>query len=110
MGTNPSPPSVFAKSTEIADLLRKHPRVYLSTIAEYAGFKGSDGFPMVRLPTRACLKWITFGKCGFPGCNRDHPTAVDNSAAQALCQAMLPGVKALLALQELPPQQKKKKS
>jgi hypothetical protein len=107
-GTNPAQPAIFAKSTEIADLLRKHPRVYLTTIAEASGLGDSSGLPQEGLPKQTCLRWIAFGTCNFPNCARAHPAAVDDAAAQTLYRALLPGINAVREMKDLPPQRRGK--
>jgi hypothetical protein len=100
-GDNQNPNPVFAKSTEIADLLRKHPKVYLSAIAEAAGLGGNKGLPTTGLPSQACLRWVVFGNCPYRSCTRPHPTTIDDTVANTLYHAMLPGINALRAKDKL---------
>jgi hypothetical protein len=106
-GTNTSGPPVFAQSSEVNDLLRKHPLVQLGMVAKAAGFANTGALPTKGLPPRSCLRWICFGKCTYSRCHRSHPTAVDNTAATTLFRALLPGINSLRARTDLPAPEKK---
>jgi hypothetical protein len=102
-GKNPSGPRVFADSREINDLLRKFPKVPLNAVTTAAGFRTPMDVPTEGLPHRLCLKWICFGDCSYAACRNAHPTSIDDTAAANLYRALLPGIKKVYNMQELPP-------
>jgi hypothetical protein len=102
-GKNPSGPRVFATSREIDNLLRKFPKVPLRTVVAAAGFRSLTDVPTAGLPDRSCLRWICFGDCAYSGCKNVHPTSIDEPAATNLYRALLPGIKKVVAMEQLPP-------
>jgi hypothetical protein len=102
-GANPSQPLVFAQSSEIQELLRKHPYVQLGMVAVAAGFSGPSELPTEGLQKDSCLRWLCFGSCQYPKCKRNHPKAVANAAASKLYNALLPGIQKLTEQNTLPP-------
>jgi hypothetical protein len=65
-GRNMSDPPIFAQSSEVNDLLRKHPTVQLGMVAEAAGFVNTGAMPTEGLPPKSCLRWICFGNVPTP--------------------------------------------
>jgi hypothetical protein len=103
-GKNPLGPRVFATSREINDLLRKFPKVPLKAVVTAAGFRTLTDVPTDGLPDRICLKWICFGDYSYSACRNAHPTStIDNTAPANLNRALLPGIKKVYNMQELPP-------
>ena len=96
-------PRVFASSWEINDLLRKFPKVALKTVTAAADFRTLTDVPIAGLPDRICLHWICFGDCSYAACKNTHPKSIDETAATNLYRALLPGVKKVCNIQELPP-------
>jgi hypothetical protein len=100
-GTNMSGPPVFSQSSEVNDLLCKHPTIQLGMVAEAAGFANTGVMPTEDSPPKSCLRWICFEKCTYPRCLWNHPPVVDNAAATTLFRAMLPGINNLRARAKL---------
>jgi hypothetical protein len=101
-GRNTNGPPAFAQSTELNDLLRKHPMVSLRMIAVAAGFSNTAALPTAGLPQGCCLLFVCLGKCAYNKCDRQHPARVDHEAATKLYKALLPGINKLRALTSLP--------
>ncbi len=95
-GINPAGPPVFADSKEVNELLKRHPKIPLTKVANAAGFRNAAELPTEGLPKNVCLLWICFGRCNSTKCERTHPATVDSSGASKLYKTLLPGITKIL--------------
>jgi hypothetical protein len=75
----------------------------LKTVMSAVGFCTLTDIPTKELPDRICLRLICFGDCSYAVCRNSHPTSIDETAAANLYRALLPGIKKVYNMQELPP-------
>lgn len=97
------PHPVFATCPELQALIKKHPKVSLTKIAQAAGYDRVSNMPRGEFPWEACLTWTCLGECrNFCTIPHKANSEYTDQACKSLLGILLPGIKKLLALDRLP--------
>jgi hypothetical protein len=103
LGKNPKQPSAFASSELLKKVKDKLSGVMLSDITCEAGIRG--GPKCIDIPGIAngtCLNWIMMGQCMLPKCKHNHPSSLNDTAVNALYNALELGMKRLMEMGKRP--------
>jgi hypothetical protein len=96
-GTNPNPPRAFANSAKLKELRNKFKGITLNEISREAGVReGASRLDTTGIPAKSCMTWICMGQCLRPQCNWNHPSTVEDTAAEALYKQIEPGITRIL--------------